>query len=103
VDGYLSGGFAVSLAGSTGSFEVKAAAEALVVTDDGGDTLLTMPVSGGDIADVDMVVDADILEMTITGTEGIASTRIPAAGDGDVHIRGLGGSSITGARLSTQA
>lgn len=103
VSEYQSGGFAVSVTGNRQSFAVNATGESLTVDDDSGAVLLAMPVSACDIADVDMVVDADILELTLTGTEGIASTRIPVVGSGDIRISACGGSSITGARLSTQS
>ena len=102
VSGYQSGGFAVSVTGNRQSFTVNAAGDSLTVVDGSGAVLLTMPVSGN-AADVDIVVDADILELTVTGTEGIASTRIPVVGSGDIRISARGGSSIAGARFSTHS
>jgi hypothetical protein len=88
------------VAGDEDSFAVKAEGESLAVSNGAGTVLLTMPVSVGG-TDVDMVVDADILEITLTGTEGIASTRIPVLGSGDIRISPRGESSVAGARLST--
>lgn len=100
---YQSGGFAVSVTGDRQSFAVNAAGESLTVTDDSGAVLLAMPLSACNAADVDIVVDADIIEITVTGTEGIASTRIPVVGSGVIRISTRGGSSITRARLSTHS
>jgi beta-fructofuranosidase len=100
VRGYESGGFAVSVTGGRYSFVLNVSDESLTVVDGSGMVLLAMPASESD-ADVDIVVDADIIEITLTRTEGIASTRIPVIGSGDVCISALGGSSLTGARLST--
>ena len=101
VSGYPSGGFAVSVTGDRQSFALNAAGESLTVADNSGAVFLAMPASASDAADVDIVVDADILEITVTGTEGIASTRIPVVGSGDIRISSRGGSSITGASLAT--
>jgi beta-fructofuranosidase len=98
---YRSGGFALGVTGDGQSFVVNAAGESLTVAGGSGAVLLTMPVSGADSAEVDIVVDADILEITVTGTEGVAATRIPIVGAGNISIAPLGRSSIVGARLST--
>jgi beta-fructofuranosidase len=103
VSGYQSGGFAVSVTGDRQSFAVNAAGESLTVGDDSGAILLAMPVSASDAPDVDIVVDADIIEITVTGTEGIASTRIPVIPSGEIRISALGSSSVTEARLSASS
>ncbi len=103
VSDYPAGGFSVSVTGDRQSFSVNAAGESLAVTDDRGAVLLMMPVSAGNAADVDIVVDADILEVTVSGTEGVAATRIPAIGSGDIRVSPRRGCSITGARLSTHS
>lgn len=100
VNSWESGGFAVSVTGNRQSFTANAASESLTVADDSSVVLLAMPVSRGNAAALDIVVDADIIEITVTGTEGIASTRIPVVGSGDIRISAHGGSLITGARLS---
>ncbi|HET9475885.1 MAG TPA: glycoside hydrolase family 32 protein [Dehalococcoidia bacterium] len=99
VNGYRSGGFALTVTGDGQSFALNTAGESLSAVDSWGAVLLKMPISPTDSADVDIVVDADILEITLTGTEGIAATRIPVSGSGDIRISPLGRSSITGARL----
>lgn len=100
VGSYPSGGFAVSVTGDRQGFAVRAAGESLTVVDGSGTALLAMPASAVNNTQVDMVVDADIIELVLTGTEGIASTRIPAVGGGHIRISPRGGSSITGVRLS---
>lgn len=97
-----SGGFEVQVAGDHGSFAVKASGTSLVVVGPDGAVLLTMPVSDVDATDVDIVVDADILEIMLTGTEGIASTRIPVIAEGEIRITPDGDTSITDARLSSR-
>jgi hypothetical protein len=78
---------------------VEAAAGSLTVVNGSGVTLLAMPVSPSNAA-VDIVVDADILEITVTGTEGVAATRVPVVHSGHIRISSLGSSSIAEARLS---
>ncbi len=101
IGGSQSGGFSVSITGHGQPFALQMADESMSVVDGNGTVLLAMPVSV-DGADVDIVVDADILEVIVTGTEGIASTRIPVVRAGNAHITAVGSSTITGVRLSTR-
>jgi hypothetical protein len=100
VSGPPSGGFAQTVTGDRQSFALNTGGESLSVVDGSGAVLLAMPVSPSNAA-VDIVVDADILEITVTGTEGVAATRVPVVHSGDIRISSLGSSPITGARLST--
>jgi sucrose-6-phosphate hydrolase SacC (GH32 family) len=95
------GSFSVIVTGDGQSFAVNAAGDSLAVADADGTTLLTMPLSPTHAHDVDVVVDADILELTVTGTEGIAATRIPVTGAGHIRISTDKGCSLTDATLST--
>ncbi len=98
---YRSGGFVISVTGEWASFAVRASRASLTVSAGDGAVLLAMPVAEEDATDVDIVVDADILEITIGGTEGIAATRIPVVSGGDIRISATGRSSISDAMLST--
>lgn len=100
VGGYESGGFVLDVTGDGQSFVVNATGESLTVADGSGAVVPVMPVSPAKEADLDMVVDADILEIAVTGTEGIAATRIPVVSTGEIRISPRGRSSITGIRLS---
>lgn len=100
VAGYGSGGFVVSVTGDSQPFALEAFGASLTVSG-GNEVLLTMPLSEGDSTHVDIVVDADILEVTLGGTEGIASTRVPVITRGDIRIAATGRSSIVGATVST--
>jgi beta-fructofuranosidase len=103
VDGFRHGGFDVGVIGVGQPFSVKAAGEALTVAGSDGTAVLTMPMSEVEATTVDLVVDADILEVTVAGTEGIGSTRVPVVSRGDIRISATGGASIIGARLSTHS
>jgi beta-fructofuranosidase len=98
---YSSGGFAAHAIGSDQSFAVEASGPLLTVRDEPGADLLSMPVSPAHSVDVDVVADADIIEITLSGTEGVAATRIPVLPRGKVSLSPAGGTSISGARLST--
>lgn len=103
VSGPPSGGFALTVTGDRQSFALNTTGKSLTVVDGNGAVLLEMPVSPADPAHVDIVVDADILEITVTGTEGVAATRIPIVGAGNISIAPLRRSSIVGARLSSSS
>lgn len=94
VSGRDSGGFGVSVVGNRRSFEVNLAGGSLVVVE-GKAALLSMPAPSADDTEVDIVVDADIIEITVSGTEGIGATRVPVIGSGDIHISSQGAASIT--------
>jgi sucrose-6-phosphate hydrolase SacC (GH32 family) len=100
LSGPASGGFDVTVTGHRARFGLEAAAGSLTIRDKGR-ACLAMPVSAADATGVDIVVDADIIEVLVSGTEGVASTRIPPIQGGEIIISPRGTTSITRAMVST--
>lgn len=83
----VAAGACLEVAHSGWSLRVDAESGRAVVRSDAGEELLVVPARRGTGGAVDLVVDADILELTWSAAEGIGAVRIPPSpGPGKVTV-----------------